>query len=156
MEIWRQVVNLPSPALGILALIALGAWGVHGWNFCRLIRVRADIRESLERQGFAVRKLELRWLTRGSFPDLRLPGLRGSRGQYLYHVAAADGGGRPRTGWVRWSAGWPWRPAAPWSLRWDDTASAGRKGLSTAAFLAMLVAVASIVLVLIGRIWQLS
>lgn len=156
MDMWKLVVNLPAPALGILALIALGALGVHAWRFYRLMRMRAAIRESLERQGFAVRELELRWLTRGSFPDLRLPGLRGSRGQYLYRVAAADRGGRPCTGWVRWSAGWPWRPAAPWSVRWDDTASAGRKGLSTAQFLAMLVAVAAIVLVLISRIWRLS
>src|SRR5690606_12179590 len=151
MEIWQMVANLPVPALAVLALIALAAFATHGTNFYRLLRVRDDIRASLAREGYDIRELELRWLTRGSFPDLRRPGLRGSRGQYLYYVAARDRGGCPLTGWVRWSAGWPWRPREPWSVSWDEAPAAGRKGLSTVQFLALALAPVVIVLLVVGR-----
>jgi hypothetical protein len=156
MEAWNMVLRLPAPALAVLALFACGLFAVHGWNFLRLKRVRDDVRTAIGREGYDVQDIGLRWLTRGPFPGLRRPGLRGSRGQFLYRVVARDRNGRLRTGWVEWRAGWPWRASAPWTLRWEDVSSPARQGLSTAQLLAMLVPLTAVVLLILARMLRFA
>jgi hypothetical protein len=103
------------------------------------------VRRLLEQEGFSVRQMERRWLTKGPFPDMRPAGMEHHK-EWLVRVVAVDREHRPRAGWVRWRRKWPWEAAdtwaahwdeGPWSGQWGDAPAARRRGLSTAVFMAL-------------------
>lgn len=121
------------------------------WVPIRAIRGRSRLRRTLEEQGYEVRRMELRWLTRGPFADMRPAGLK--YGDWLYRVLAEDGDNRLRVAWIRWRPGRPWQSEDHWELRWDENADAKPRGLPTALFCTLLLAgtVTMIVLIYASR-----
>lgn len=152
---WNQIENLPPQALVFGALIAIASVAAHAWSLRRLTLGRSEIRAALTRDGYTVHEIELRWLTRGPFPDMRTTGTRNSR-ERLYYVVADDAAGRRRTGWVRFRPRWPGQAADRWSVHWNDASSAKRSGLSTAQFWLLLLALLAGVLPLIALAWSMA
>jgi hypothetical protein len=149
-----ELMTLPRPAWIFLAAFALVIVVLWGWTIYRVIDGRRELRAALARDGFKVQELELRWLTRGPFSDMRLPGSQNASGQYLYRVTAEDRGGRRHTGWIRWRMPWPWQPADPWTLKWDDEPWRKSKGLSSVQFYAIVLVPPAIVLGIAAAIWR--
>src|SRR4030067_1109201 len=101
--------------LAPVLFVALAVPFLAVWAPLRAIRGRASLQRSLEQEGYRVRRVELRWFTRGPFTDMRPAGLKHS--DWLYRVVAEDREWRPRVVWIRWRPGWPWQPADRWQLR---------------------------------------
>lgn len=100
----------------------------------------------LGEQGWQVRHLERRWLTRGPFPDIRPAGMRHSGLLYLVAVVGPDG--RSRTGWVAIPPRWHWRRTDRWRLQWETEGASAPRGLSTLTYrLWVLAAMAAVLLV---------
>jgi hypothetical protein len=135
-----------AAAFVVLAAMALFFVVANGFILHRHLTWAPRVRRLLEQDGFHVRHLERRWLTRGPFPDMRPPGLKHHK-EWLVRVVAEDRELRPRAGWVRWHRKWPWEAADKWAVRWDeepwsgqpaDARSARKPGLSTAVFMALI------------------
>ena len=90
-SLWDEIANLPAPALAFGGLILFTSVAAHAWSIRQLALGREEIRAALARNGYTVRELELRWLTRGPFVDMRTTGTRNG-GERLYYVVAADKG----------------------------------------------------------------
>jgi hypothetical protein len=129
----------------VLAAMAVVFVAVNACYLHRLFTWAPRVRRLLEQEGLRVRHMERRWLTRGPFPDMRLPGARRHK-EWLVRVVVEDREQRPRAGWIRWQKKWPWQAADTWAVRWDDgqssepwgaTPSARKRGLSTAVFMAL-------------------
>jgi hypothetical protein len=107
--------------------------GLLGWTIYRLTGFRTRLRSELEKQGIIVHSIELRWLTRGPFPDMPIPGIARGKREYLFRVLAKERGGRPRSGWARWRVPLPWGRADQWALLWDENPDAALRngGVST-------------------------
>jgi len=102
----------------------------------------------LRDQGWHVRRMERRWLTRGPFPDLPPAGVKHSGLLYYLEVAGPDD--RRRTGWIALPPGWQWLPTDRWRLQWGEGEPASPSGLSTRSFLLLLLmALAAILLVVV-------
>jgi hypothetical protein len=113
------------------------------------------LRRLLERDGFSVRRMERRWLTRGPFPDMRPPGAKHSS-EWLIRVVAEDREHQPRSGWVRWRRRWPWETQDRWAVSWDATAdphleAPRMQGVSSAVFFSFLFLAIAVVLTAIIR-----
>ena len=154
MNVWNTLLALPRPALIVVTAFALAIVCAHAWTVYRLVRSRGEIRAALARDGFLLRELELRWLTRGPFTDMGWSGAKGNRGVYLYRVTAADRQRASRTGWIRWRARWPWQHREEWLLRWDGADEAPSKGFSSAMYVAMLIVLTLIVLSVVRVAWR--
>jgi hypothetical protein len=107
----------------LLTFAALSIF-VVGWTVYGDLTWRSRVRQRLEHDGFRVRHMERRWLTRGPFSDMRLPGAKGGT-ESLIRVVAENRDGQLRAGWVRFPR-WPgWAPKLPWDVaryevRWDE------------------------------------
>lgn len=141
-----------SPFWVLTGAIVVASLTLSTWRLRRLARARDELALELERQGFRGAHLRLRWLTRGPFPDMRLPGTRHAT-EHLFRVVARDTAGFIRTGWIRWKGRWPGQAANRWTLRWDDGRAVAR-GIPTGAFAGMLAAGMAVVLVLVTRVWR--
>jgi hypothetical protein len=135
-----------AAAYVVLAAMAIFFVVANGFILYRHLTWASRVRRRLEHEGFQVRHLERRWLTRGPFPDLRSPGLQHHK-EWLVRAVAVDREHRPRAGWIRWRRKWPWEAADTWAVRWDegpssevwgDAPAARKRGLSTAAFMALI------------------
>ncbi len=126
----------------LVALVRLGAIrGPRGST--------ARVERWLGEQGWQVRHMERRWLTRGPFPDILPAGVKHSG--LLYRVEVVDADGQARTGWIALPPGWQWQPTDRWRLQWDAEGATARRGLSTPAFwLLLLVAAAAVLLVVLA------
>lgn len=138
---------MPGPLFALLvvvavlvALVRLGAMrGPRGST--------ARVERWLREQGWQVRHMERRWLTRGPFPDILPAGVKHSG--LLYRVEVVDADGQARRGWIALPPGWQWQPTDRWRLQWDAEGAAGRQGLSTTAFLLLLAVAAAAVLLVV-------
>jgi hypothetical protein len=123
-----------------VVLVAIVLAIVVPWSISVHFTWSSRVRRLLEHEGFIVREMERRWLTRGPFPDLRPPGLKHHK-EWLVRVVVEDRAHLPRTGWVRWRRKWPWEAADTWAVRWDEASAHGpagrRPGLSTVVFMAL-------------------
>jgi len=129
----------------VLPVMAFFFAVANGFVLHRHLTWAPRVRRLLEAEGFHVRDMERRWLTRGPFPDMRPPGVKHHK-EWLVRVVAEDRERRPRAGWVRWHRKWPWEAADTWAVRWDEGPSselwgaappARKRGLSTAVFVAL-------------------
>jgi len=145
------ISNLPLPHLTFLGLVVLASLAVHAWSIRGVQRGRDEIGAALARDGYVVRSIELRWLTRGPFPDMRPPGVRNSP-ECLYYIVADDPSGRQRTGWARWRTRWPGQAADRWKMHWNDDRGAGRRGLSTMQFATTVLLGAALVMTLLFNV----
>ena len=102
--------------LGAMALFFVVA---NGLVLYRHLTWASRVRRLLEQEGFTVRQMERRWLTKGPFQDMRQPGTKHHK-EWLVRVVAEDREHRPRAGWVRWRRKWPWESADTWAVRWDE------------------------------------
>jgi hypothetical protein len=118
--------------------VALAVPFLAVWVPVRAMRGRARLRRVVEAQGYRVRRMELRWLTRGPFATMRPAGLKYS--DWLYRVVAEDRETTPRVAWIRWRPGRPWQPDDHWELQWDDNPDGKPGGIPTAIFGAMMLA----------------
>jgi len=134
-----------AAAYVVLAAMALFFVVANGLIVYRHLGWASRVRRLLEQEGFHVRQMERRWLTRGPFPDMRPPGSSHHK-EWLVRVVADDRELRPRAGWIRWHRKWPWEAAdtwavhwdeGPWSGQWGDAPAARKRGLSTAMFLTL-------------------
>ena len=135
-----------AAAYVLLAAIALFFVVANGFIWYRHLTWASRVRRLLEHEGFHVRRMERRWLTRGPFPDMQPPGLKHHK-EWLVRVVGVDREHRPRAGWVRWHRKWPWEAADRWAVRWDEGPSsevwgdepvARKRGLSTAVFMGLI------------------
>lgn len=149
-----RVFHLPLPALVFGGLVLLVAVSANAWSIRHAVRGRGEIRARLARDGFIVREMELRWLTRGPFPDMRPTGMRNSPDR-LYYIVVDSPTGKRQTGWVRWRFHWPGQPDR-WSVHWNDAAEPKRQGLSTVLFYSLVLAAMAIVISLIFRVASLG
>lgn len=140
---------MPSTLVLLVLVVAVVAMAI------RLSAMRgprgstARVRRWLAEQGWHVKRMERRWLTRGPFADIHRAGLKHSG--LLYRVEVVDPEGRSRTGWIALPPGWQWLPTDRWRLQWHDGGPAPPPGLSTRAFsLLLLVAMAAVWLVVLG------
>jgi hypothetical protein len=130
------------------------------WSLSTHFIWASRIRRLLDQEGFRVRHLERRWLTRGPFPDLKRAGTKGHT-EWLVRVVAEDREHRPRAGWVRWRRKWPWEAVDTWAVHWDEApwnaaASARASGLSTRVFFTLLLIATAVMMVIITKIWGLA
>jgi hypothetical protein len=125
-----------AAAYAVLTAIAILVIVMSAFTLNLHLSWASRVRRLLEHEGFTVRRMERRWLTRGPFPDLRPPGVN-RHTEWLIRVDAVDREHRPRAGWVRWRKKWPWDAADTWTVRWDDAASPRTPGLSTGVFMAL-------------------
>jgi hypothetical protein len=96
--------------LWTLALSGIGS--LAAWGIIRLVRARASIHESLEREGYTVLRVQRRIVRQGPF----LWTTTSSQG--VYRVRVRDRAGHHRTVWVRWGRRWLPRPDQL-ELRWE-------------------------------------
>jgi hypothetical protein len=90
-----------------------GIVSLTGWGISRLVRARASIRDSLERDGYTVLRMQRRilrqkplfWTTTSA--------------QVVYRVLVRDRDGRDRTVWARWGRTWLAR-SDQLELHWKD------------------------------------
>jgi len=145
-----------AAAYVVLAAMALFFAVANGFILYRHLTWASRVRRLLEQEGFTVRQMERRWLTKGPFSDLRRPGTRHHK-EWLVRVAAVDREHRPRAGWVRWRRKWPWEAADTWAVQWDegplsglwgDAPAARKRGLSTTVFMALVLPPALVGMVL--------
>lgn len=153
-------VLLAYALFGIFVLIVLP--GFIYWMIASAIRWPARIRHLLAQDGFTVRHLERRWLTRGPFPDMRRPGTKGAM-EWLIRFVAEGRDHQPHGGWIRWRRRLPWESADRWAIHWDTlpasgvwdgTAASESKGLSSRVFYAVLVGLGAVVVMVVLTIWR--
>ena len=153
-------VLLACALLGIFVLIVLPVF-IY-WRIASEIRWPAHIRDVLAREGFTVRHLERRWFTRGPFPDMRLPGTKGSM-EWLIRFVAEGRDHQGRGGWIRWRRRLPWQTADRWAIHWDTlpasgvwdgAAAAESKGLSSRVFYTLLLGMGAVIVMVVLTIWR--
>ena len=93
-----------------VAALAIGAPVVCG--IFRLRRSRAIVRQSLERDGYTVVRIQRRVIRQGPFLWTT------SRAQTVYRVLVQDRGGHDRTVWARLGRSWLPRPDQL-EFRWE-------------------------------------
>ena len=138
----------------IVFVVVFGAIAIAfgpGFLLYRLARFRARLRKELAAQGYSVHALHTRWLTRGPFPDMSMPGIGRKKPEYLFRVLAAKRGGVTQSGWVRWRVPLWWHRDDQWAVKWDDTAESTTKGVSSFVFYPAVLLVTAVVMVLIVR-----
>jgi hypothetical protein len=144
----------------IVFLVVFGGIAIAvgpGFVLYRVARFRARLRQELAAQGYAVRALNARWLTRGSFPDLAPSGVgRKMKREYLFRVLAEDRGGIARSGWVRWRVPLWWHREEEWVLKWDDTLEHAAKGVPSLLFYAMVLVAIAVVTTLLAQTEQFA
>jgi hypothetical protein len=140
IEETAMTIDSPGYVLAVVALVVALASVVHLWAWRETQRCRAAVGEHLVQHGFAPRAIELRFLTRGPFRDMPIPGLSQHEGSRLFRVLADDRHGHACHGWVRWRLQLPGRPREPWALQWDEPTTDERKfeGLAAWQFAAIL------------------
>lgn len=140
-------MNLAILVSLILTMVAF-VWGLHVWWWIRAVRARARLRGMLEEQGHRIRRMELRWLTRGPFTELPPAGMKG--GGWLYRILTEDVERKRRVAWIRYHLRWPWQDDR-WELRWDESGEVKPRGLPTMLFMAPAVAGVAVAIFLIFR-----
>jgi hypothetical protein len=118
----------------------------------RLSRLGATIRRDLSAEGYAVRSVELRWLTRGPFRDTAVPLLARRRVGYLFRVFAENPAGRPCSGWARWRPRYLLQPSER-SLVWDAETTTVTPGISSPLFFAIILLASSIALTIVLNVF---
>src|SRR5690349_12927514 len=87
-----------SMAIAFVAAAVIGSLLV--WGVVRLVRARSSVRESLEREGYTVLRMQRRIVRQGRFLWTT------ARSQVVYRVLVRDRSGRDRTVWARWGRTW--------------------------------------------------
>lgn len=124
MEHQRLLLIVPLVLIAVAAKWGLGiafvvGWmgfivGMSVWGFLQFGRARTAIRAGLQSQGYAVIRMNYRWLRLGPYSLWNT-----SRSQLVYRVLAEERTGKQRRVWARW--GRPWSAKSDTlELKWEE------------------------------------
>jgi hypothetical protein len=123
---------IAKPLFSLLLMMLAGLPFVIAIAVTQRVRSSRLVRRSLEAQGLLVRRMELRFFTRGPFSEMRsLPGFKHS--DTLYRVLAEDQAGRSHVLWARIPSRMPWN-VPRCETRPDAAPGRTRLGLGALAF----------------------